>query len=38
MNINSNCIILGSRKSTLAQKHISILEKKPLEKIKNLKT
>ncbi|MFL2660867.1 MAG: hydroxymethylbilane synthase [Alphaproteobacteria bacterium] len=27
MNINSNCIILGSRKSALAQKHISILEK-----------
>jgi len=26
MNINSNCIILGSRKSELAQKHISILE------------
>ena len=27
MNINSNCIILGSRKSALAQKHINILEK-----------
>ena len=28
MNINSNCIILGSRKSALAKKHIKILEKR----------
>ena len=36
MNINSNCIILGSRKSALAQKHISILEK-TIRKNKKLK-
>ena len=38
MNINSNCIILGSRKSTLAQKHISILEKtiRKNEKLKDI--